>query len=74
MPENNTITSKETPDLELPEQEELYQKLIDFAKVPEHSPGLMHALSQGKAFCVGEYFFIYDEDWLMAIAYHLHGK
>lgn len=74
MPENNTITSKETPDLELPEQEELYQKLIDFAKVPEHSPGLMHALSQGKAFCVGEYFFIYDEDWLMAIAYPLHGK
>lgn len=84
MPKNDTIfpldeqnlksSASENADEERAEQEELYQKLIDFARVPEHSPGLMHALSQGKAFCIGEYFFIHDEDWLMAIAYPLHGK
>lgn len=76
MPEKNTIF--ETPDLknsetDNAEQNELFQKLIDFAKVPEHSPGLMRAMSQGTPFCIGEYFFIRDDDWLMAIAYPLHG-
>lgn len=74
MPEQNEKTPFETPVLENTDQENLYQKLIACAKVPEHSPGLMHAMSQGRAFCMGEYFFLHDEDWLMAIAYPLHGS
>lgn len=68
MPENDRIFHLETSALENPEQEGLFRKLIDFAKVPEHSPGLMRAMSQGSAFCIGEYFFIHDDDWLMSIA------
>ncbi len=73
MPENDRIFHLETSALENPEQEGLFRKLIDFAKVPEHSPGLMRAMSQGSAFCIGEYFFIHDDDWLMSIAYPLRG-
>lgn len=74
MPENDTIFK--TPDLTISEnaEENIFQKLIEFAKIPEHSPGLMRAMSQGTPFCVGEYFFIHDDDWLMAIAYPLHGS
>lgn len=78
MPDNDKIISVNSPDRnvtdpENSEQENLYQKLIDSARIPEHSPGLMRALSQGDAFCMGEYFFIHDDDWLMAIGYPLHG-
>lgn len=72
MPEKDKMSHMETFVLENSESE-VFRKLIDFAKVPEHSPGLMRAMSQGSAFCVGEYFFLSDEDWLMAIAYPLHG-
>ncbi len=77
MPEKNTIVEtqerSETDNMKKTEQEELFQKLIDCARIPEHSPGLMRAMSQGTPFCIGEYFFIHDDDWLMAIAYPLHG-
>lgn len=74
MPEDDKILHLETPSAENPESENLFRKLIDFARVPEHSPGLMSAMSQGSAFCVGEYFFVHDDDWLMAIAYPLRGS
>ncbi|MEG2172519.1 MAG: TraB/GumN family protein [Desulfovibrionaceae bacterium] len=41
------------------------------AQVPEHSVALMQAVSQGHAFVEGDYFFVADADWLMAIAYPL---
>lgn len=44
------------------------------ARVPEHSLPLMTALSQGEPFCIGRYFFLAAEDWLMAVAYPLEGR
>ncbi|MBQ4567296.1 MAG: TraB/GumN family protein [Desulfovibrio sp.] len=58
----------------MPEQtDDLLARIVQLARVPEHSPGLMQAMSQGMPFCVGDYFFIHDEDWLMAVAYPLRG-
>lgn len=45
--------------------------LLKRAAVPEHSVAFMQAMSGGKAFCVGEFFFLASEDWLMAIGYPL---
>lgn len=44
------------------------------ARVPEHSLPLMTAFSQGEPFCIGPYFFLAAEDWLMAVAYPLKGR
>lgn len=73
MSENTAIFHLEAMGSDSSESQALVRRLIDFARVPEHSPGLMRAMSQGRAFCVGEYFFIHDDDWLMAVAYPLHG-
>ncbi len=43
-------------------------------RVPEHSLPLMQAMSGGRPFTIGEYLFFSADDWLMAIAYPLHGK
>lgn len=48
--------------------------LSALARVPEHSLPLMTALSQGTPFCIGPYFFLAAEDWLMAVAYPLEGR
>ena len=53
--------------------DDLLARIGELARVPEHSPGLMRAMSQGTPFCVGDYFFVQDEDWLMAVAYPLRG-
>lgn len=74
MSEHDSILRLETLGSENSESDGLFCRLIDFAKVPEHSPGLMRTMSQGSAFCVGEYFFIHDDDWLMAIGYPLRGS
>jgi len=59
----------------MPEQrDDLSARMTALARVPEHSPLLMQAMSQGNAFCVGEYFFVHDADWLMAVAYPLYGS
>lgn len=44
------------------------------ARIPEHSLGLMCAMSQGEAFCIGPYLFFHAENWLISIAYPLYGK
>ncbi|MGE9984834.1 GNAT family N-acetyltransferase [Desulfovibrio sp. SGI.169] len=44
------------------------------ARVPEHSLPLMRAMSQGKPFCAGPYFFMSAGNWLMAVAYPLRGR
>lgn len=50
------------------------ENLADFARVPEHSPGLMRALSNGEPIIFGPYLFFAAENWLSAIAYPLYGK
>lgn len=58
-------------------QTDLLARANALARVPEHSVALMEAMSQGAAFCEGEYLFLADPDcpdWLMAIAYPLRGK
>lgn len=50
------------------------ENLADFARVPEHSPGLMSALSNGEAIIFGQYLFFAADNWLSAIAYPLYGK
>lgn len=72
MPENTRIFPDAASDTM--DSQELFRQLIEYAKVPEHSPELMHAMSQGRAFCIDEYFFLHDDDWLMAIAYPLRGS
>lgn len=44
------------------------------ARVPEHSPGLMSALSGGSVFFEGSYMFVADGAWLAAIGYPLTGS
>lgn len=49
-------------------------RLSAHARVPEHSLPLMTAFSQGAPLCIGPYFFLAAEDWLMAVAYPLEGR
>lgn len=74
MPENDRVFQSDLSHADTPNEQSILEKLIDCAKVPEHSPVLMRAMSQGSFFCKGEYFFLHDDDWLMAIAYPLRGK
>lgn len=53
---------------------DMLARLSALARVPEHSLPLMTALSRGAPFCVGPYFFLAAEDWLMAVAYPLEGR
>lgn len=48
--------------------------LAEFARVPEHSPVLMKALSGGEPLIIGQYLFFSAANWLSAIAYPLYGK
>ena len=54
--------------------EDMLSRMAALARVPEHSLPLMTALSQGEPFCIGPYFFLAAEDWLMAVAYPLEGR
>lgn len=62
----SVLTDAASPDMRA--------RLSALARVPEHSLPLMTALSQGAPFCIGPYFFLAAEDWLMAVAYPLEGR
>lgn len=49
------------------------QRILEAARVPEHSVPLMEAVSGGSAFTLGAYLFFAADDWLMAIGYPLRG-
>lgn len=53
---------------------DMLARMAALARVPEHSLPLMTALSGGAPFCIGPYFFLAAEDWLMAVAYPLDGR
>lgn len=53
---------------------DMLARMGSLARVPEHSLPLMTALSKGDPFCIGPYFFLASEDWLMAVAYPLEGR
>jgi hypothetical protein len=46
-------------------------RLLARATVPEHSPGLMEGLSEGRAFLVEDFLFLHGGDWLSCIGYTL---
>lgn len=50
------------------------QRILEAARVPEHSVPLMEAVSGGGAFTAGDYLFFAADDWLMAIGYPLNGE
>lgn len=50
------------------------ENLVQYARVPEHSPGLMKAMSGGEPLLIGPYLFFSAANWLSAIAYPLYGK
>ena len=60
--------------LPTPVMGDMLARMAALARVPEHSLPLMTALSQGLPFCIGPYFFLAAEDWLMAVAYPLEGR
>jgi len=50
---------------------ELFAHVLEHAQVPEHSPAFMSAMSGGNFFVRGDYCFLAEQDWLMALGYPL---
>ena len=61
------------PDIPCPGgRAELFAHVLEHARVPEHSPAFMSAVSGGSFFVRGDYCFLAAQDWLMALGYPLH--
>ena len=73
MPERATPRRQPSAPMDA-EGTDMRARLRALARVPEHSLPLMTALSGGAPFCIGPYFFLAAEDWLMAVAYPLEGR
>lgn len=54
--------------------EQLAAELINNARVPEHSPYLMNAMSSGQPLTENNYLFFHTSETLLAIGYPLAGK
>ena len=52
----------------------LFAHVLACARVPEHSPAFMQAMSGGTFFMLGEYCFLAADNWLMALGYPLRGE
>jgi len=50
---------------------ELFTHILEYARVPEHSPAFMSAMSGGSFFMRGDYCFLAAQDWLIALGYPL---
>jgi len=62
------------PDPDIPSpggRAELFAHVLEHARVPEHSPAFMNAMSGGNFFVRGDYCFLAAQDWLMALGYPL---